>query len=179
MATSRRCPISVSQFSQFSSVSSVGLGRPPGGRKKPQISYEILWNPKTHYGLSPNLLSRALEPPGSLLGASSTRGHDPRPILPNKKVSHFSQSVQFSSVSSVQFSWFGEPSRGTPKSQISYEILKVKSCGPQTWPFPPIKRALSRTDAADYEVAHLSPLIRNISPSVGTSEFGHFQKTHE
>jgi hypothetical protein len=86
-------------------------------------------------------------------------------------------SVQFSQSCSVQLVWGGLP--GDPKNSNSYEILKVKSAGPQTWPFPPIKSALSRTDAADYKVAHPSPLIRNISPSVGTSEFGHFQKTHE
>ena len=34
-------------------------------------------------------------------------------------------------------------------------------------------------DAADYEVARPSPLIRDLSPSLGPSEFGHFQKTHE
>ena len=84
------------------------------------------------------------------------------------------QSVQFSqSVSSVGL---GRPPGGPPKPLISYETIKVKTPGHQTWPLPPIKRALSGTDTADYEVAHLSPLNRNISPSVGTSEFGHFQK---
>ena len=46
-------------------------------------------------------------------------------------------SVQFSQFSSVQFSWFGEASQGDPKNSNSCEILKVKSVGPQTCPFPP------------------------------------------
>ena len=48
-----------------------------------------------------------------------------------REVSHFS------SVQSVQFSWFGEASQGDPKNSNSCEILKVKSVGPQTCPFPP------------------------------------------
>ena len=45
----------------------------------------------------------------------------------------FSQSVQ--SVQSVQLVWGGLP--GDPENSNSYGILKVKSVGPQTCPFPP------------------------------------------
>ena len=45
----------------------------------------------------------------------------------------FSQSVQ--SVQSVQLVWGGLP--GDPENSNSYGILKVKSSGPQTCPFPP------------------------------------------
>ena len=47
-----------------------------------------------------------------------------------REVSHFSQ---FSSVQSVGL---GRPPGG-PQNSNSYEIPKLESLGPETWPFPP------------------------------------------
>ena len=89
-------------------------------------------------------------------------------------------SVQFSSVSSVSsVSWFGEASRGEPGYPDFHEFLKVKKADDWTCPFAPIKRSLHRSDAADCEVATLTPLIGWFSAPAGTFEFGHFQETHE
>ena len=85
--------------------------------------------------------------------------------------------IPVSSVSSV--SWFGEASRGEPGYPDFRGTLKVKMPDDWTCPFAPIKRSLHRSDAADCEVAKLTPLIGWFSAPAGTFEFGHFQETHE
>ena len=78
---------------------------------------------------------------------------------------------QFSSVQSVQFSWF----RGTSRASDFREILKGPKDDNETWPFGPILKALTPNDAAGREDLQPSPRIRNFSPSVGTSEICDFQ----
>ena len=86
-------------------------------------------------------------------------------------------SSQFSSVQSV--SWFGEASRGEPGYPDFRGTLKVKKDDDWTCPLPPIKQTLHTSDAADCEVAKLTPLIGWFSAPAGTFEFGHFQETHD
>ena len=125
----------------FQSVSPVQFSQLVwGGLSGDPKTADLLCNIKTQNVRSPNLAVpwlgsplRGLEFSESVLGASSTRGQDPPPpSLPIRKVPHFSQLSSVSSVQFSQFSWFGEASRGAPKSQICYGILKVKSLGPET-----------------------------------------------
>ena len=58
-------------------------------------------------------------------------------------------------------------------------FLKRVRYGCQTKPIAQISKALHRNDPADYWDAFLTPLIRRFLSTAGTSEFGHFQKTHE
>ena len=63
-----------------------------------------------------------------------------------------------------------------PDSRISLKRIKF---GCQTKTIAQISKALHRNDPADYWDALLTPLIRRFLSTAGTSEFGHFQETHE
>ena len=101
----------------------------------------------------------------------------PRPVAGYPISVSSVSSVQFSSVSSVSSVGLAPP---LPLRHPDFRnFLKRVRYGCQTKPIAQISKALHRNDPADYWDALLTPLIRRFLSTAGTSEFGHFQKTHE